>query len=95
MTQPHPASAAQASKSLSLTNPSETQVVSDSFSDILDVPPLRDAMWAAIGDMRDERDVRSAVVSVLKEAQITGRDAVAARLHARPRNALPVTTGYT
>jgi [protein-PII] uridylyltransferase len=95
LTQPHPASAAQASKSLSLTNPSEAPAASDDFSDILDVPSLRDAMWAAVGDSYDERDVRSAVVAVLKDAQKTGRAAVAARLDANPRNALPVTTGYT
>ncbi len=95
MTQPHPASAAQASKSLSMTNPSEAPTASDDFSDILDVPATRDAMWAAVGDMYDEREVRTAVVAVLKDAQKTGRAAVAARLDAQPRNALSVTTGYT
>ena len=78
-----------------MTNPSEAAAASDDFSDILDVPALRDAMWAAIGDTHDEREVRNAVVSVLKDAQKTGRAAVAARLDAQPRNALPVTTGYT
>ncbi|MCI5110983.1 MAG: [protein-PII] uridylyltransferase [Marivita sp.] len=78
-----------------MTNPSEATPASDDFSDILDVPALQDRMWAAIGDASDERAVRSAVVSVLKDAQKSGRAAVAARLDAQPRNALPVTTGYT
>ena len=95
MTQPHPASAAQASESLNLTTTSGASDTSDVFSDILVVPPLRDAMWNAIGDLREERDIRAAVVSVLKDAQKTGRAAIAARLDAEPRNALPVTTGYT
>ncbi len=95
MTQPHPASAAQASESLNLTTTSGASDTSDVFSDILVVPPLRDAMWNAIGDLREERDIRAAVVSVLKDAQKTGRAAIAARLDAEPGNALPVTTGYT
>ncbi|PWL35598.1 [protein-PII] uridylyltransferase [Marivita sp. XM-24bin2] len=95
MTQPHPASAAQASESLNLTNASGDSDASDPFSDILVVPRLRDAMWDAIGDLREERDIRAAVVSVLKDAQKTGRAAIAARLDAEPRNALSVTTSYT
>ncbi len=95
MTQPHPASAAQASKSLSMTNPSDAPAASDDFSDILDVPTLRDALWQGVGDTRDEREVRAATVAVLKDAQRTGRAAIAARLEAQPRNALPVTSGYT
>lgn len=95
MTQPHPASAAQASKSLSLTNTSGAATASDNFSDILDVTATRDAMWAEVGDSFDEREVRNAVVAVLKDAQSTGRAAIAARLDLQPRNSLPVTTGYT
>jgi [protein-PII] uridylyltransferase len=95
LTQPHPASAAQASESLNLTNASGDSDASDPFSDILVVPRLRDAMWDAIGDLREERDIRAAVVSVLKDAQKTGRAAIAARLDAEPRNALSVTTSYT
>lgn len=72
MTQPHPASAAQASKSLSLTNTSGAATASDNFSDILDVTATRDAMWAEVGDSFDEREVRTAVVAVLKGAQSTG-----------------------
>ena len=56
-----------------MANPSEAPAAFDTFSDILDVPTLRDAMWAAVGDSHDEREVRSAVVALLKEAQKTGR----------------------
>mgnify|MGYP001948003432 CR=1 FL=1 len=52
-------------------------------------------MWAEVGDSFDEREVRNAVVAVLKDAQSTGRAAIAARLDLQPRNSLPVTTGYT
>ncbi len=90
-----PASAAQASKSLTKSTASDAPVVSDTFSDVLDVPSLRDTLWQAIGASTDERTVRAATVTVLKDAQASGRAAISARLDAQPRNALPVTTGYT
>ncbi len=95
MTQPHPASAAQASKSLTKSTASDAPVVSDTFSDVLDVPSLRDTLWQAVGASTDERTIRAATVTVLKDAQASGRAAISARLDAQPRNALPVTTGYT
>jgi [protein-PII] uridylyltransferase len=95
LTQPHPASAAQASENLTHAPASETTQVSDDFSDILDVDALRDALWDSIGTATDERTVRAATVAMLKEARAAGSDAVAARLDAQPRQALPITRGYT
>lgn len=95
MTQPHPASAAQASKSLTNEQNAGAPAASDPFDDVLDVAALREKLWQSIEDAADERAIRAAVVDVLKEGQKTGRAAVAARLEAQPRNALPVTTGYT
>ncbi|OSQ52516.1 [protein-PII] uridylyltransferase [Marivita geojedonensis] len=95
MTQPHPASAAQASKSLTNEQNAGAPAASNPFDDVLDVAALREKLWQSIEDAADERAIRAAVVDVLKEGQKTGRAAVAARLEAQPRNALPVTTGYT
>jgi len=69
--------------------------VADDFSDVLDVPALRDRLWTEIASASDERDVRGTAVTLLKEAQKDARKAVAARLDAAPGNALPVTNGYT
>ncbi len=71
------------------------RAAADDFSDVLDVPALRDRLWAEIGSASDEREVRVAAVTLLKEAQKDARNAVAARLDAAPGNALPVTNGYT
>jgi len=69
--------------------------VADDFSDVLDVPALRDRLWTEIASASDERNVRGTAVTLLKEAQKDARKAVAARLDAAPGNALPVTNGYT
>jgi len=95
LTQPHPASAAQASKSLAKDGSPAAPSVADDFSDVLDVPALRDRLWTEIASASDERDVRGTAVTLLKEAQKDARKAVAARLDAAPGNALPVTNGYT
>jgi len=95
LTQPHPASAAQASENLIRIKASGAPAVPDDFSDILDVAALRDHLWQSLASAQDERAVRAATVAVLKDAQTAGRAAVAARLDAQPRQALPVTRGYT
>jgi [protein-PII] uridylyltransferase len=95
LTQPHPASAAQASKSLAKDESPAVRAAADDFSDVLDVPALRDRLWTEIGSACDEREVRVAAVTLLKEAQKDARKAVAARLDVAPGNALPVTNGYT
>ncbi len=69
--------------------------MADDFSDVLDVPALRDRLWTEIASASDERNVRGTAVTLLKEAQKDARKAVAARLDAAPGNALPVTNGYT
>ncbi|MFP7674216.1 [protein-PII] uridylyltransferase [Marivita sp. S0852] len=94
MTQPHPASAAQASDPTSAISVQDA-LADDLNADIMNVAAVRDAMWEAVGDAFDERSVRAATVDVLKKAQADGRAAVAARLDAAPLNALPVINGYT
>ncbi|MFP7570988.1 [protein-PII] uridylyltransferase [Marivita sp. S2033] len=93
MTQPHPASAAQASDPLPSSTPE--RVAPDTFADILDVPKLRSALWQSVEEAQDERAIRAATVACLNPAQADGRAAIAARLSAAPRDAAPVIKAYT
>ncbi|SHG71101.1 [protein-PII] uridylyltransferase [Marivita hallyeonensis] len=96
MTQPHPASAAQASDPIEPPQISDAApAASDTFDDVLDVPALTAALWDSLSDAPDERSVRKTVVDALKTAQKSGRAAIAKRLEDNPRDAFPVTTGYT
>ncbi|HKK97321.1 MAG TPA: [protein-PII] uridylyltransferase [Marivita sp.] len=95
MTQPHQASAAQASDPIVPASQDAALAASDDHSDILNVASVKDALSARLADATDERTVRGIVVETLKAAQKEGRTAVAARLDAHPLEAGPVAKGYT
>mgnify|MGYP001793471589 CR=1 FL=1 len=95
MTQPLPASAAQASETIAPDVKDGSLAPSDTFDDICDVAALKAAIWETIGEARDEKTIRAALVSALKDAQTTGRAAIALRLETDPLNAYAVTTAYT
>jgi [protein-PII] uridylyltransferase len=95
LTQPQPASAAQASDPERLSLAGGAPAPADTFDDIADPAAIRAAIWESVEDAQDERAIRAAVVAGLKTAQTDGRAAIAARLDADPLNAHAVTTAYT
>ena len=93
MTQPHPASAAQASDPQnSHSGPGADTASGPDFVDIL---ALRDRIWTALEDTTDEKSIRAATVAELKDAQKEGRARIAEAFASRPRDADIPTKGYT
>ena len=95
MTQPLPASAAQASDPITPDTTEDAKAPSDTFSDIADIAVLRATITDSVEEAKDERAIRAAVVSGLKAAQKDGRAAIALRLKNNPLNAHAVTSAYT
>ncbi len=94
MTLPHKASQAPVSDPLAQVPAPKGPLICEA-TEIFDSGRINADLAAALTDLSDTASARAAVVSVLRQAQKSGRQAIAEAFSKRPFDARPLTRSYT